>query len=225
MSRMIPAVSSSCARGHASGRIRREIQVEQFRALAQQRLELVRAEREAVLFAKVKRHGLRAQVADEGLVDRKARARVDDVIAGVAVDLLRESDRRLGAGEDDHAVRGDLQPALFADRLGDGHAQRLDALRIDVMRLIEVDLPFDFFSDVPGQREVGFADVAADDALSKFFNFADPGADLERVLRAQRVHTACEWRCLDRLQRRHVSPPPCERLFPLDGSAARAVLT
>jgi hypothetical protein len=76
----------------------------------------------------------------------------------------------------------DRQAAARADVRGDRFAQRKDSLRVDVVRLVVVELELDLLADVLRQREVGLAEVAADDALSGRFDVADERADLERVL-------------------------------------------
>ena len=50
------------------------------------------------------------------------------------------------------------------------------------MGLVEVDLPLDLGRDVHGERKVGLADVALDDALAEGLDLADVRPDLERIL-------------------------------------------
>jgi hypothetical protein len=123
-----------------------------------------------------------SDVSNEGFVNREPRARVDDLVAGVAVGLLCESDGHLCAGKDDDAVRRYVNPSGFAHGVCDGLAKRKNSLRIVVVGEVVVNLPLDLFGDVSGQREIGLSEVASHDLVAGVLELLYEWTDLERVL-------------------------------------------
>jgi len=148
-------------RGHAAGRIGREIQDDQLRAWRDERREFVTCEREALALIQVQRHGLETEVPGEGLVDGETRARVDDLVTGIAVDLLAETDRRLAAREHHDPLRRDVESPARADIGGNRFPQRQNPLRIDVMGHVGVELPFHLVAVSPRR---GYARAAGSPA-------------------------------------------------------------
>src|SRR5687767_1562947 len=151
----------------------------------------------------MERHRLGAQIPRERFVDRESGARIDDLVSRVAVHLLGESDRRLRTGEDHDAIWRDFESARLAHAFRDRDAERLDALRIAIVRLAAVDLSFDSFGDVEGKREVRLANIAADHPLSQSFYLADVRADLEGVFAANGRDSRRELRRYGRRNGRH----------------------
>ncbi len=177
------------ARSDAPGGVRREVQDDQLGARRDERREVLAGERKALLLVEVQRDRLEAEVAGERLVDREARARVDHLVAGVAVHLLAEADRRLAAGKHHHPVRRDVETTPRAHFGRDGFAERQDALRVHVVGHVGVELPLDLVPDVGRQREVGLAEIAADDLETGRGHLVDVRTDLERVLGADPLHS------------------------------------
>ena len=100
---------------------------------------------------------LRAYVTGKRFVNRKAGARINHFIARIAVSLLGEANRRFAARENDDAIWRDVDLTRARHHARNRFAQRQDALRVAVMRKIEIDLAFDFIRDVFSQREIRFA--------------------------------------------------------------------
>src|SRR5450432_3352458 len=98
------------------------------------------------------RHG--ADIADERFVDGKPGTRVDDFIARIAIDLLGKPDGRLGTREDDDTIRSDRQSACRTHAPSHSNAKRFQALRVAVVRLIEIDLALYLVGDMRRQGEV-----------------------------------------------------------------------
>jgi len=109
----------------------------------------------------------------------------DDLVARIAVCLLCESDRGLGAWKDDHSIGRNANPACFAHRVRDRFAEGKDALRVIVMGGIVVYLPLHFLCDVAGKGKVRLSEVASNYVISSVLNFLDEWTDLECVLRVE----------------------------------------
>ena len=176
----------------ATGRVRREVEVDQLRAIADQPREIIAGQREAGLLAEVQGSRCRVDIAGEALVDRKPRRRVDDLATGVDVGLLAEADRRFDAGEDDHPFRRCIDTASHRYLVRDRLPETENSLRVAVVRVVGVELPFDFLPDVVRELEVGLADVAADDAAPGRLDLLNGGADREGVLGVDQPHPISE---------------------------------
>ena len=101
------------AREHAARRVCRRVEDDQLRPRRHQADELVRVETEVVLLADRDRYRRSANEARHRLVDRKARVRVDDLVALLRQGEDREEHDRLRPGRHDHLGRvdGDAAPA------------------------------------------------------------------------------------------------------------------
>ena len=171
-------------RDDTTGRVGGEVEDDDTGASGDQRREFAPGEAEIGRLAQVQWHRLGAEVGGEGFVDREAGARIDDLVAGIAVGLLRQPDGGLAAREDHDTIGRDRNAAPGRHGAGDGLAQRQDALWIAVMRQVEIDLPLHLVGNMLGEREIGFAEIAFDDLEAAGFELADLGADPEGVLAA-----------------------------------------
>ena len=132
----------------------------------------------------------RPHVADERLEQRVAGGRIHDLVAALAVRLLREADGSPGTGEDHHPVGVDLgQTPPRGHVAGHGPAQLQQPLRVAIGGVaVLYGLP-DGSPDVLRKRKVGLAQVATDDILSELLGLADEGRERERLLGAQEPDT------------------------------------
>ena len=171
-------------RGHAAGGIGWEIQNDDARPVADERREIATAETEICFLVQMKRHRLRAHIAGERFVNRKTGARINHFIARIAVGLLRQTNGRFAAGENDDAIRRDVDLACARHNACNRFAQRQNTLRIAIVRQIEIDLALDFIRDMPGQRKVRFAQIALDDFVTLQLELANLRPDAKRVFAA-----------------------------------------
>ena len=65
--------------------------------------------------------------------------------------------------------------------------QRQNALRIAIMRQVEIDLALDLLRDMSGQRKIRLAQIAFDDFVSLPFQLCDLRPDAKRVFAADAI--------------------------------------
>ena len=68
-------------------------------------------------------NGFGPHIMDEGFIDRKGGAGIDDLISWITVSLLAKADGRLGPGKDNDSIRRRLNPPCLAQMLCDGLAE------------------------------------------------------------------------------------------------------
>jgi len=131
----------------------------------------------------MQRHRTPTYIRDEGFVDRKPGAGVDDFISWITIGLLAQTDGRLGPGKDHDAIGGGTDPTCFTKMFGDGNAEGKNPLGVTVVSIVLVDLPLDLFLDKLGNRKIRLAEIALDHLFSLFFDGPDVRPDLEGILR------------------------------------------
>jgi hypothetical protein len=150
-------------RSHPSCGVGWEIEKDHLRFLVEQGRQFLTREAEVFLLLQMNRDGFSPNIIDEGFIDGKGGAGVDDLISRIAVSLLTKADRRLCTRENNNALRGCLNSPCLAQMLRNGFAKRQNSLMIAVRGIVEVDLSLDLFLDVLRHRKIGFPEVALDD--------------------------------------------------------------
>ena len=168
-------------RRNAASRVRRSVDIDETCAIGDQRKEIAPAKAEPGAFLEMKRNGRRADVANERFVNREAWARIDDLVTGVAVRLLRKTDWRLRSGKYDYTVGSDPKASPRPHRVRDRFAQGENALGVVVMRHVVVDLPLYLLRDVAREGKVRLTDVAPHDVMTVVLDLLDVRPDLEGV--------------------------------------------
>ena len=174
---------------HATRRVGRRAEDDDFRAWRDPSSQVLRGERKPRSLAKRQRDGRRAHVGDPGLVDRKPRARVDDLVAGIDVRLHRKADRWLATGRNDDSARVCGNAARARDMRRHSGPERGSALGVRVVRVTSPDLSDRRLVDVRRAVEIGLTDVQAHDIHPAGDTPRDVVADPECVLGTQRAHT------------------------------------
>jgi hypothetical protein len=172
-------------RRDAAGRVGGAVHDQQARRRRDLRQHLVGVEREPVLLAQPHRHTLGTGVADDRLVDRESRVRVDDLRPWLAEHQDGEEHRHLAAGHDQD-VRGiDCDLAAQQDVRRHRLAQGRDAVRRRVAVMAVAQRLHRRLDDVLGRLEVRLADAEIDDVFAFGRQRRGSGQDLESGLRAQ----------------------------------------
>jgi hypothetical protein len=131
------------------------------------------------------RHRTSAHIRDKGLIDGEPGAGIDHLVSRITIGLLAQTNRRLRTGKYDDSVRGGPDPACFAEVLSDGNPECKNSLRVTIMGIVLVNLPFDLLLDKLGNREVGLSKVTFDDFSPLLFDGPYIGPYLEGILRIQ----------------------------------------
>jgi hypothetical protein len=153
------------------------------------------------------RDGFGSHIGDEGFIDWKGGAGVNDLISGVTVGLLAQSDGRLGSGKDDDPLGRSLNPPGLTQVFGDGLPKRENALGVAIVGIIQVDLTLHLVLDMLRNGEIGFSQVALDHLLPLVFEELDLGAYLEGVLRINQSNSLRKQSHVNLLSKRDALKP------------------
>lgn len=145
-----------------AGRIRRRVQDHQLRPRRQTLRKIIHRKRKPALLRQRKRNRGRARPADQRLVDREARVRIDHLVTGIASRNHTEEQKRLRARRNQDARGVDRQTAMPRQMLGARLAQNRQPLRRAIVRLPVAQRPHRRLDNVTRRVEVRLADLQVD---------------------------------------------------------------
>ena len=183
-----------------AGRVVRRVEDDHPGAIGHQGGHLGDVHPEVVGLAQGGGHRHPAHVSGHALVDREAGVGVDDLVALVDEGEHGVEHDRLGAGRDDHLLRGGLDPLPAHDVGGDGGSERSDASCRRVVRhlLVEQGVARGL-ADVARGVEVGLTDLQVDHVTAGRLQRPGARGGLEGGLGADPLHAAGKlhlFRCL-----------------------------
>ena len=172
----------------AARRVRRGVDDEHPRPRRDEGRELVEIDPEVVLHPD--RHGNRRRTDEpgQGFVDRVARVRDEDLVAGVDQPENGIEHHALAADRHEHPIWRHLEALPGGRVLGDRFAELRDPRIRGVVGCPVIERSLRGLPRIRGRVEVGFTDLKVDDVPAGGLEGAGPGGDLERGLGPDHAH-------------------------------------